>query len=95
MKIVATRKSEQNQAILDPWTVVHFGAGLALGLVSMPKAPAIGMAVGYELVEQWAERRELGQEFFDVSGPESLPNAIVDVAVFAMGFYLGKLWNRS
>jgi hypothetical protein len=95
MKIVATRKSEQNQAILDPWTVVHFGAGLALGLVSMPKAPAIGMAVGYELVEQWAERRELGQEFFDVSGPESLPNASVDVAVFAMGFYLGKLWNRS
>lgn len=95
MKIVAMHKGEQNRAVLDPWTVVHFAAGLALGLVSMPRLPSLGAAVGYELMEQWAERRRLGQELFDVSGPETLPNAVADVIVFAGGFYLGSRWNED
>lgn len=95
MKIVAMHKGEQNRAVLDPWTVVHFAAGLALGLVSMPRLPSFGAAVGYELMEQWAERRRLGKELFDVSGPETLPNAVADVIVFAGGFYLGSRWNED
>lgn len=95
MNIVAKHKSEQNRAVLDPWTVVHFGAGLALGLVSMPRLPALGVAAAYELAEQWAERREIGQDLFEVSGPESLPNAIADLTVFAVGYYLGTRWNRG
>jgi hypothetical protein len=95
VKIVAMHKGEQNRAVLDPWTVVHFAAGLALGLVSMPRLPSLGAAVGYELMEQWAERRRLGQELFDVSGPETLHNAVADVIVFAGGYYLGSRWNED
>mgnify|MGYP006908254956 CR=1 FL=1 len=95
MKLVATRKSEQNRALLDPWTVVHFASGLALGLVSARRDVSMGAAVAYEFAEQWAERNRLGQELFDVSGPESAMNAVVDVAVFALGHRLGTLWNRS
>jgi hypothetical protein len=95
VKIVATHKSEQNRAVIDPWTVVHFGAGLALGLTSMPRLPALGIAIGYELAEQWAERHEVGQDLFDVSGPESLPNALTDVAVFAIGYHFGSRWSEG
>jgi hypothetical protein len=36
MRIVATEKAHQNRAVVDPWTVVHFASGLALGLVNAP-----------------------------------------------------------
>lgn len=95
MRIVAVRKSEQNSAAVDPWTLVHFSAGLALGLVNAPFDKALGAAVGYEIVEQFAERREWGQEFFDTAGPEHLMNAAVDLGLFALGHWLGERWNRS
>lgn len=82
MKIVATKKSEQNQAILDPWSIVHFATGL-------------GAAIAYEFVEQGVERQEVGQELFESSGPESVGNAIADVVLFAAGHALGRLWNST
>jgi hypothetical protein len=95
MKVVATEKSEQNYAIVDPWTVVHFGAGLALGLMNTPLRASIAAAAAYELVEQYLERSDAGKELFDSSGPESLPNAILDLAIFAAGHQLGRMWNRT
>lgn len=95
MKLVATEKSEQNRALLDPWTLVHFSAGLAAGLMNLPREPALGAAVAYEVVEQVLERHELGQEVFDTSGPESVENAVLDVVVFAVGHWLGERWNAD
>jgi hypothetical protein len=95
LKIVATQKSDQNRAVLDPWTVVHFASGLALGLVSAPREGSVGAALAYEVVEQWLERQRAGQEFFETAGPESVANALVDVAVFTIGHRLGTLWNRT
>ena len=95
MKIVATSKPEQNRTVADPWTAVHFGAGLALGLVNMPMRWSIAAAVAYELVEQYVERSEEGKEFFDTTGAEVIPNAIFDLAVFAAGHQLGQMWNRT
>jgi hypothetical protein len=95
MKLIATSKPEQNSTVADPWTVVHFGAGLALGLVNIPLRWSIAAAVAYELVEQYAERSEEGKEFFDTAGPEIVPNAILDLAVFAAGHQLGQMWNRT
>lgn len=93
MKIMATRKPDQNHAAVDPWTAVHLAAGLALGLVDVPMSWALGAAIGYEVAEQWLERREWGQQFFHTQGPESPPNAVVDVVVFYFGHRLGQGWN--
>ena len=94
MKVIATRKSEQNRAAVDPWTVVHLSTGLAFGLMNVPARWAVGASVAYECAEQVFERHEWGQEFFDVHGPESLPNALVDSAVFVAGYRLGRMWNE-
>lgn len=95
MILIATKKSEQNEAIIDPWTVVHLGVGLAAGLANVSKGWALVGAVAYELVEQWFERTEFGQNFFTVSGPENVLNSAVDILVFAAGQYLGEKWNQS
>lgn len=95
MTLLATRKSEQNQALLDPWTVVHFGVGLALGLMEAPLVPVTAAAIGYEFLEQHIERAGWGQELFRTSGPETLGNAVVDVGVFVVGHYLGRRYNRG
>jgi hypothetical protein len=95
MKIVATRKREQNRAIADPWTVVHFGVGLALGLMNAPLRSSLAGAIAYELVEQYFERFDVGKELFDTTGPEAVPNVILDLAIFAAGHQLGQLWNGT
>lgn len=95
MKLVALRKSEQNHAVLDPWTVVHFATGLAAGLVNMGFVPMFAAGVVYEFVENAAEKRPEVARFFQTSGPEALPNAVADVAIMSLGWYLGRRWNRS
>jgi len=95
MKIVATRKAEQNKAVVDPWTLVHFASGLALGLVNAPLRWWLPVATAYEVAERFLEESDVGQEFFDTSGPEVVPNAVLDLAIFAAGHQLGRLWNRT
>lgn len=95
MKIVATEKSEQNRAVVDPWTVVHFASGLALGLVNAPLRLWLPLAAAYEVAEHFFEQSDVGQEVFDTSGPEAFPNAVLDLAAFAAGHELGRRWNRS
>lgn len=93
---IARDKSDQNQAVLDPWTGVHAGWGLAAGLMELPAGPTIGAAVAYEVVEQyWLERGRIGQVVFKTSGPETLGNAIADLVAFGVGYYLGRRWNTT
>lgn len=95
MNILATAKSEQNQAAIDPWTVVHLAAGLASGLMNIPLRWALAVSLSYEVAEQVFERREWGQALFETQGPESLPNAVVDTIVMAAGHWLGQKWNQT
>lgn len=95
MRLVATRKEEQNQAVADPWTVVHFSAGLAIGLMAIPLRWTLPVAVAYEVIEQLLERKRFGQELFNTAGPEKAGNAVLDVAVFAAGHRLGEAWNAT
>lgn len=95
MNLLATRKTEQNRAAVDPWTVVHLASGLALGLMKVPGRWALVASVAYELSEQVVERQEWGKEFFEVHGPESLPNALVDSGIFMLGHWLGQRWNEQ
>lgn len=95
MEIIATEKREQNRAVLDPWTAVHFSMGLAAGLMSLDRRWVIPAAAAYELLEQYLERNRVGQDLFKSSGPEDTANALADVAVFAVGHWLGERWNES
>lgn len=74
---------------------MHFAAGLASGLIDAPLRFTLPAAVLYELLEYEFESRAVGQELFDVSGPEAVPNAVVDVAVFTIGHVLGQRWNET
>lgn len=95
MKLIALKKDDQNRAMLDPWTVVHFSVGLAAGLMDVRRDVAVSSAAVYEVVEQWVERRPWGQELFETSRPESVVNAAFDMAAFVVGHRLGELWNRN
>jgi hypothetical protein len=95
VKWLARAKPDQNEAAIDPWTLVHFAAGLAAGLVEMPYRWLLACSLAYEVVEQVAERNEVGQELFETSGPESLPNAVVDMVAITLGHHLGRRWNRT
>lgn len=95
MRFLATRKQHQNKAVADPWTVVHFSTGLAVGLMGIPLRWTLPAAVVYEVVEQLLERKRFGQELFKTSGPEHVGNAILDVGVFAAGHRLGEAWNDT
>lgn len=95
MRVVATRKDQQNSAAVDPWTVVHLASGLAAGLMRVPLPAALAASIAYEAAEQFFERSDRGRELFYTSGPESVPNAIVDVIVLAAGHWLGAAWNRT
>lgn len=95
MKLVATRKAEQNQAAVDPWTAVHFSTGLAFGLMNLPLRWAIAASLIYEVAEQVFERRDWGKDLFETAGPETLPNAIVDTATLIVGHRLGRRWNQT
>jgi hypothetical protein len=95
LKLVATRKAEQNRAVVDPWTFVHFASGLALGLVNAPLRLWFPLAAAYEVAEQVFERLDVGRELFDTSGPEIVANALLDLAAFAAGHELGRRWNRT
>ncbi len=95
MRLIATRKSEQNARAIDPWTVVHLSTGLALGLMGVDRRKALVAALGYEFAEQVFERQAWGKELFKTAGPEILPNAIVDMAVFWGGHVLGTMWNAT
>jgi hypothetical protein len=95
MLLIAREKSEQNEAAVDPWTVVHLAAGLAFGLMNVPLRYAVIASAAYEIAEQVFERYEWGRELFETSGPESAPNAAVDVMVLVAGHRLGQLWNAT
>lgn len=93
--LVATTKSDQNRALVDPWTLVHAAVGLAAGLMGFSPTAAIGGAVAYELLERPFERAEFGKNFFNVSKPEGAGNQVVDVIAFAIGHAAGAAWNRT
>lgn len=71
---------------VDRWSLVHFATGAAAAILGVPIKPAILAAVVYEITEQPILSSAAGQGFFGASGPEVLPNQILDVAFFYLGF---------
>jgi len=95
MIAVAVRKEDQNEALFDPWSIVHFAFGLAFGLVGLPFVGAMGVAIAYDVLEHAFEKSEFGQRFFNTSGPESGWNIGGDLLLFAGGWMLGDRYNAT
>ena len=93
--LIAWKKSQQNRALVDPWTLVHFSVGLAVGLMGIGMTEALVGAVLYEVAEHPFSRAGFGKTLFNVSKPESFGNAVVDVGVFAVGVRAGHRWNAT
>jgi len=94
MKLVALHHDDQNAALFDPWSLIHLSAGLFAGLVGIGVVPSMIAAVAYEGFEQLAESQPWGQKIFKTSGSETFVNIVSDVALFAVGWYLGERYNR-
>jgi len=95
MKIIAFEKQDQNDAWIDPWSVVHFATGLAFGLVGVSFWKTFGAGIAWDIFEQYAERADWGQKLFQTSGPESFGNVAVDFGLFMGGWKLGQLYNAT
>lgn len=95
MKLVAGKKSEQDISIIDPWSLVHFSAGLALGLRGTGLATTTALNVGYEAVEYVAQRTNAGATFFNQEWNENPSNMIMDILAVTAGWYLGHRWNQT
>lgn len=95
IKFIAFEKQDQNDAWVDPWSVVHFATGLAFGLVGVSGWNTLGAGVAWDIVEHFAERAKFGQKFFNTSGPESMGNVLADLALFMGGWKLGQLYNAT
>ena len=93
--LIATSRAEQNRAVIDPWSAVHLGVGLAAGLLAIPLVPAVAGSIAYEVVEHQAERTGVGRQIFLTEGPETPGNVAADVALFAAGVLLGHRWLRT
>lgn len=95
MKILATNKSEEDKALIDPWTAVHAGVGLAAGLLGLNFFWSMAGAAAYEVVEHHVQKNKLGHQIFGTHEPEVLGNAITDVGIFGIGWWLGDKWNKT
>jgi len=92
MKLIATSKKDQNVAVIDPWTAVHLATGLAAGLMGFSYSNAMLAAIAFEAVENLTP---MDIKIFKASKPESGLNIVADVAVFAVGWQLGTIWNAT
>ena len=93
--LFAATKADQNLALVDPWTLVHAGIGLAAGLMGFSMGAALAGAVLYEILEGPLERADFGKNLFNVSRPESAGNQVVDVLVFMAAASAGAKWNLT
>jgi hypothetical protein len=73
---------------LDPWSVVHVAAGLALGLVVRDALLAFVLILGYEVLEAGLRRvKRGGKGLFEY---ESWPNIWYDVLFGVVGWLFAQ-----
>jgi hypothetical protein len=78
-----------NAKMLDKWSAVHVATGLGAGAVGLSFPWAMGLAAAYEIVE-YAHEWPKGSILFGSKRPESGINVVADLAVFAVGWWLGR-----
>lgn len=77
---------EIDKSPVDPWTAVHFAVGFIAGEIGVPWWAAIGIAIVWEIVENWNRP----DETIPWMSPDSNANAIIDVVAVAVGWWIGN-----
>lgn len=83
---------EINHNALDRFTIGHAAVGTIMGLARAPWWVALGVAIGWELLE-----RPLKDEFprlFPHATQDTVANAVVDAAAMVVGWGLIQLFPR-
>ena len=75
-----------NSGVIDRWTGVHLGAGLALGWVGVSPAGAVAVGSLFELAENLAKERR--PELFPHPSPDSALNTAGDLMAIGLGAWL-------
>ena len=84
--------SRKQTAWVDKWTAVHVGTGVLAGGVGLPLWIYVPASLAYEVMEQYLESNP--KNIFAASGPEVIPNVVVDVLTGLAGYAAGRKWLR-
>jgi hypothetical protein len=80
------------QSVVDRWSGAHASMGVLYGSVTkMPWWLALGLAVGWEIVENPLKDRY--PDFFPDAKHDSLPNAVADAAAVMVGYWVGRRYT--
>lgn len=82
-----------NAAVLDAWSIVHFGTGLIFGAVGMNAWLYTIGHMAYEVAE-YAHESPRGSILFGSKQPEWDVNMVSDMSVGFFGYALGR-WLRG
>ena len=85
IRLVARSEADTDKAVIDQWTPVVFGAGVASGVLDLSTETVVIGAFAFEVVQAWPP----SAAWMQGSG-ESLANKTGDLAVFILGYWLGK-----
>jgi hypothetical protein len=77
-----------DQEPVDGWTLVHAGYGVAAGITGVPILVTLGVALAWEVVENW-KRPDVTFDCFPDWTPEVNINIILDVITAMVGWGLG------
>lgn len=88
MKLYASKPSDY--ALTDPYSALHFSAGLATGLGRVPAAKAVIGVVVVDFLLSKLTNVPVG--IYRKQAYEPAANKVADVALFALGNYLGRGW---
>lgn len=81
---------QSNRAVLDPWSLVHVGAGVGAAVVGMNPWLFVALATGYEVLEFQMEYPR-GSPIFGTKKPEWGLNMVADLSLAFGAFALTRL----
>ena len=83
---------EINRYPFDLWTLVHFATGILTGLMGFKLRTVVLGGIIYEALEPGFDWEVFGREWAEKDyPPETIGNQVVDVAILAVGWSLGRL----
>ena len=85
IRVVAQGKADTDKSVIDQWTPVAFGAGVASGMLDLSTETVVLGAFAFEVVQAWPP----SAAWMRGSG-ESLANKTGDLVTFLLGYWLGK-----